>query len=93
MVLIAFYASPFCIRMCYGFCTMNDFAKLVGRFFARDLLYFIAGSNIILAFMIGNVYGWKLDQLFSFLGKIPTTALLPIGVAAYVLAMLLILGR
>jgi hypothetical protein len=64
---------------------MSDFAKLVGRFFARDFLYFLAGLNVILAFLVADVFSWNLDRLLAFISKIPSVMLVPTAGAAYVL--------
>jgi hypothetical protein len=64
---------------------MGDIAKLVGRFFARDYMYFLAGLNIILSLVIANIYAWNQKEPIAFISNMSSVLLVPISGIAYVL--------
>ncbi len=67
---------------------MSDFAKLIGRFFARDLIYLIGGLFVALSILFAVQYISTVDELANKASTLPTVLLLPLGGAAYVVGFL-----
>ncbi|HKY86982.1 MAG TPA: hypothetical protein VJL90_09500 [Pseudorhodoplanes sp.] len=67
---------------------MSDFAKLLGRFFARDFIYFLGGLFIIIS--AASVFFFKndLDSFYSAAEAIPTVLWIPVAALSYILGYL-----
>jgi hypothetical protein len=63
---------------------METLAKLLGRFFARDFLYFLGGANIFIAYLLVEFEPQTIWSAIIQAGKIPVVLFLPIAGLAYI---------